>query len=364
MSVEQTKYGTWRARWRDASGRQRAKTFDRYQDAVDHEKASVTDLKRGVLVPDAGKLTVAQWADRWLSSARDLGAGGRETYRRDLDRYIIPVLGDLPLERLTADAIDQFLTDELEDAQLAPSTVHRHYRTIHRLAAVAVDRNRLAKNPCAKVRPPKIKPKEMRFLTVKQVDALAEAIGARYRAWVLTACYDGLRWSEGVGLQRKRIDGARIVVADQLIRREDGEWHREEPKTKAGTRTVTSPQFVADALAEHLDTYVAGGPDALVFANREGSPLNGPSFTGNVFKPALERAGIDRNTRIHDLRHTAVALAVAAGAHPKAIQVRMGHASITVTLDRYGHLFPEQDEIIAAGLDTLARPPADSAAAA
>lgn len=353
MSVEQTKYGTWRARWRDAAGKQRARTFDRYQDAVNHEKAMVTDLKRGVVLPDAGNLTVAEWAERWLSMSRNLTQGGTDTYRRDLDRYILPTLGDFPLERLTSEEIDKFLTDELDERDLAPSTVHRHYRTLHRLCAVAVERRRLAVNPCTAVTPPKVKRAEMRFLTVEQVDALASAISPRYRAWVYVACYDGLRWSECVGLQRKRIDGARIQVADQLIKRADKKWHRDDTKTSAGVRTVTSPAFLAEITAEHLDTYVVGGPDALVFTNQHGGTINGPSFTGNVFKPALERAGIDRKTRIHDLRHTAVALSIAAGAHPKAIQVRMGHASITVTLDRYGHLFPEQDEKIAAGLDGL-----------
>ena len=85
----------------------------------------------------------------------------------------------------------------------------------------------------------------------------------------------------------------------------------------------------------------------------------GSSFTGQIFKPALRKAGIDDKARIHDLRHTAVALAIAAGAHPKAIQTRMGHASISVTLDRYGHLFPEIDERIAEGLNRLRLDPVD-----
>ncbi|MDP9387788.1 MAG: tyrosine-type recombinase/integrase [Actinomycetota bacterium] len=71
------------------------------------------------------------------------------------------------------------------------------------------------------------------------------------------------------------------------------------------------------------------------------------SFWQHYFKPALDAVGLA--CRFHDLRHTSVALAIAEGAHPKAIQTRMGHSSINVTLDRCGHLFPELDEAIAAG---------------
>ena len=361
VSVERTEYGTYRARWRDANGRQRAKTFTRKVDAKQFLDATLTDLRRGEYVaPDASRLTVGQWADEWLAGAMNLGQGGRDTYRRDLDRYILPVLRRVPLGKLTDSVIDRFLSDELDD--LGPSTVHRHYRTIRRMCQVAVDKGRLAKNPCDAVTPPPIEHGEMRFLTIAQVDALADAIGDRYRGWVYVAAYGGLRWSETVGLRRSHVDGTRITVTEQLVKRADGQWHRDKPKSKAGRRAITLPAFVAEVVQHHLDTYTAGGADALVFANRAGNPMAHSNFTGMVFKPALERAGIDRATRVHDLRHSAVALAIQAGAHPKAIQVRMGHASISVTLDRYGHLYSDIDEALAVRLDELARPPVEEAA--
>lgn len=355
VSIEATAHGTYRARWRDESGKQRAKTFKRKSHAVSHLKTIHGDLHRGEYVdPHLGRITVDKLADEWLAGAMNLRAGGRETYRRDLDRYIIPALGQLRVSALTPTAIDEYLSGELERG-LAPSSVHRHYRTLRRMLQVAVIKGRLKRNPCDPVTPPHIPPSEMRFLTVDQVEALAATITPRYRAWVYGSVYVGWRWSEGVGLQRMRIDGQRVTIADELVRRADKAWHRDEPKTRAGRRVVTAPAFAADVLAEHLELWALEGPTGLVFPNRAGHPLIGSSFTGNVFKPALVRAGIDREVRIHDLRHTAVALAIAAGAHPKAIQARMGHASITVTLDRYGHLFPEMDETIAAGLNDLRR---------
>lgn len=354
-SPEKTKYGTWRARWRDPDGTQRAKSFKRKVDAERFLAATLTDLDRGVFASAQDtKLTVEQAADDWLAGAMNLGQGGQDTYRRDLDRYIIPALGHYRLTRLTPDIIDRFLADELE--RLAPSTVHRHYRTLRRLCQVAVDRGKLARNPCEPVTPPRVEQTEMRFLTAEEVEALAAAISPRYRAWVHTAAYAGPRWSEAVGLRRGNVQGDRLAIVEQLIRRADGEWHRDAPKTRAGRRVVTLPKFLAVELEEHLTEFALPGADGLVFPNAAGNPPTGPSFTGNVFKPALKRAGLDMGIRIHDLRHTAVALAIKVGAHPKAIQARMGHASISVTLDRYGHLFPEMDEQVAAGLDAL-RPP-------
>jgi integrase len=327
-----------------------------------------TDVSRGAYWdPSRSRITVARFADEWLDGAMNLGDGGRETYRRDLDRYILPELGAYRLGSLTVTAIDDYLSGELED--LAASSVHRHYRTIRRMCEVAVIKGRLQKNPCNAVSPPKADHAEMRFLSVDQVLALADVISpgrgwrsksgtgkdrpGRYRAWVLLAAFGGPRWSEMVGLRRSAVKGAQVRIVEQLVRRDDGEWHRYKPKTKAGRRVIRLPALVADELAVHLDEWAAEGPDGLVFPNRLGSPLNGPSFTGNVWKPGLLRAGLDPKIRIHDLRHTAVALAIQVGAHPKAIQMRMGHASITTTLDRYGHLFPEMDGEIATGLDGL-----------
>jgi integrase len=134
-------------------------------------------------------------------------------------------------------------------------------------------------------------------------------------------------------------------VTQQLIRLGTGEWHRKEPKTPASVRSITISPVTAELLADHLERFSARGPDALVFANTVGSPLISSSFWQHHFSRALRQAGV--SCRFHDLRHTSVALAIADGAHPKAIQTRMGHSSINVTLDRYGHLFPELDEAIA-----------------
>jgi integrase len=143
----------------------------------------------------------------------------------------------------------------------------------------------------------------------------------------------------------------RLVVTEQLIHRGRGEWERRQPKT-GKARTVTLPGFAADELATHLDTYSLEGPDGLVFPTRNATPVQSPSFTANVFKRALRKAGLP-DVRIHDLRHTAVSLAIDAGANIKVSQARAGHASASLHLDVYGHAFEAADVAVAERLDVL-----------
>ena len=123
-----------------------------------------------------------------------------------------------------------------------------------------------------------------------------------------------------------------------------------EPKTAAGRRTIDLPPFLCEILEDQLAERAQPGKDGLVFTNTRGNTPHLSSFTSQTWKKARERIGRP-DLRWHDLRHTAVALAIVNGAHPKAIQERMGHSSITVTLDRYGHLFPSLGVAVADGLE-------------
>ena len=112
-------------------------------------------------------------------------------------------------------------------------------------------------------------------------------------------------------------------------------------KTKESRRVVTIPAFLADELATQLAE--RADPLDLVFPAPSGGHLRRTSFGHRFWAPAVRRAGISPTPTFHDLRHTSAALAIVEGAHPKAIQARLGHASITTTLNTYGHLFPSLD---------------------
>lgn len=359
--VERLPSGSYRVRFVDPWGRRAVITRKTAADTRAAYKRALGDMARGEYVdPRHGRTTLADWAEDWLTGARNLGPGGRDMYRQAL-MHILPQLGNLPLGKLSAGDIDRYLEAKLDT--LAPSTVHRHYRVLHRMLAVAVDRHMIPRNPCQHVQPPKVPRPELTVLDVGQVDKLADAITPRYRAWVYVAAYGGLRWSETVGLRRKNVQisrenprghsltTARLAVVEQLVRRRDGTWDRGQTKT-GNVRTVTLPGFAADELAAHLDQYAQPDPDGLVFPTRNGTPMYGGSWTSNVFKRALQRAGLP-DIRIHDLRHTSVSLALEAGGRLEVVQERHGHSSIRVTSDVYGHTYAGADETVAAALDDL-----------
>ena len=174
----------------------------------------------------------------------------------------------------------------------------------------------------------------MTFLTWPQAIELAEAHSERFRAFIYLAVDAGMRWGELIGLQRKNLDVAngRVRVVDQLVRTADGKFHRKAPKTTASVRSITISRITADVLSDDLTRFAGSGPDGLVFPNTAGNPLAESSFYIHHYKKAMEACGL--KLRFQDLRHTSVALAIAGGVHPKAIQARMGHSSIAVTLDR------------------------------
>jgi integrase len=127
----------------------------------------------------------------------------------------------------------------------------------------------------------------MRFATVAEVAAVADAIPPRFRALVLVAAYTGLRWGELAGLRVKRVDllHRQITVAEQLLEVR-GRLAFGPTKTGAGLRTVTLPTVAAEALAQHLSVYAEAGPDGLVFpAARAGRSVAATSLAGSGSQP-------------------------------------------------------------------------------
>ena len=215
----------------------------------------------------------------------------------------------------------------------------------------AVRARRIGSDPTDGVRLPKIEREEMRFLDPAEVATLADAIDERYRAFVMLGAYGGLRLGEMGGLRRARVDlmRRRVDVAEILVEVR-GHHHFGPPKTRAGRRSVPIPRSVAAELERHA----AGlAPGALMFPSPTGEPMRASLFRRRVWAPAVEAAGL-APLRIHDLRHTAVALWIAAGAHELEVARRAGHTSVVTVLDRYGHLLPRSDDAVTDALDVLA----------
>jgi hypothetical protein len=182
---------------------------------------------------------------------------------------------------------------------------------------------------------------------------LASVIAPRFRALVLVGAYGGLRIGELAGLRRGRTDTARgTVTVLEIATDVSGRLVFGPPKTRAARRTVSLPAPVANELEQHLASYAEPHPDALVFTAARGSALRATNFRRRTWRPAVRAAELD-DLRIHDLRHTAVALWIAAGASPKEVARRAGHTSVKTVLDVYGHLYAEADVALRERLEAM-----------
>jgi integrase len=353
-SVRRLSSGRWQVRYRDLTGAIHTgpHTFTSKTDAARYLALVEADLHRGAWAdPKLGRMTLAEWADRWQQTTTNLRPTTRDLYAYLLRRFLVPTFGAVPLSGVDVLTVRSWLAD-LQAEHLSPSTVAKAYRLLSRILGAAVEAGYLLRNPCTVKGAGQERAPEMRFATVAQVAALADAISERYRALVLVAAYGGLRWGELVGLRVKRVDllHGRVTVAEQVAE-VNGQLIPGPPKTDAGRRTITLPAVAAVALAEHLAEFAAPGPEGLVFPAPEGGYLRRSNFRRRWWLRATRAAGVE-GLRFHDLRHSAATLALAAGANTRELMERMGHTSPQVAL-RYQHVMAGRDQAIAAALDEL-----------
>jgi integrase len=343
---------TYRARWREASGRERVRTFNRMTDAR-RFLAEVEDSKyRGAYVdPSAGRLDVGAQAERWFASTAALKPTTRRDYRSLLDCHVLPPFRDWPLAGVDTLAVREWVA-ALVDGGLGPKRAGKALQVLSLVLSSAVEGGRLARNASAGVKPPKVQRREMLFLDAAQVEALASAIDPRYRVLVLFSAYAGLRPCEVVALKVGRLDllrgTARVAEAAPEVA---GRLRWGSVKTHEA-RTVRLPRFLREELAAHLAGR-AVGPQDLVFTAARGGPLRDSKWVPGYFKPAVRAAGLPSNLRWYDLRHTCASLLIREGASVKAVQRQLGHATASITLDTYGHLYGDEVEALAERLERL-----------
>lgn len=194
---------------------------------------------------------------------------------------------------------------------------------------------------------------DLPFLDDRQVQELADEVGPKYRAIIVTAVYTGLRAGELAALRVKDLDllHKRLRVRES-VSDVNGILHLVPPKN-GRARSLSLPSFLVDVLEEQRagqkrEEFVFGGA----------TPMRHGNFYIRHFRPAVERLVESERwpeeffkLRFHDLRHTAASLLIKNGEHPKAVQERLGHSSITITMDRYGHLYEGHDTEIADHLE-------------
>jgi integrase len=271
--------------------------------------------------------------------------------------HIKPTLGRIKLKGLTPAHIRGLYREKL-DAGLSPRTVQYIHTTLHKALKDAVGDGLIPRNVTEAVRAPRPAKKEVRPLSPDQSRTFLEAArGDRYEALYVLAVTAGLREGELLGLKWEDID---LDVGSLAVRRTLSEARSgrffEAPKNGKG-RSIKLTRQAVEALRTHrkrqneerLRFGTLWQDSGLVFPAQTGTPMNAKNLTARSFKPLLERAGLSRTVRLHDLRHTCATLLLGKGVHPKIVQELLGHATIAITLDTYSHVLPNmQGEAVSA----------------
>lgn len=285
--------------------------------------------------PARGRVTFGEYALAWPGSRADLKPKTRHQYHSLLALHILPIWRTVPLVKVTFEGLTEWVA-RLALGGLGPSGIRQSVFVMSAALDHAMRGGRIRSNPAHGLGLPRPQRRDYVYLTHEQLHALA-AEARPGRVFVLLLGYTGLRWGEATALRvcdidlaRRRIDvrrafsdvGGRVILGT--------------PKSHQ-TRTVPIPPFLAREIAGAV---TGKDVDDLVFTTPSGSVLRLPNWRRDVFIPSRVRAGLGDRFRVHDLRHTAAALMIQAGYPPKMLQEIMGHASITTTLDLYGHLYP------------------------
>ena len=321
----------YRARWDGPDGRARSRSFALRKDAdrfvlEQQRRASLGALYQAP--PETLGEFVAGWLDRYALRVRP------STLARV--RQVLP-----HLDVFARVALDEIRPAAVEDhvaalARRAPRQAELALRVLKQLLANAKERGHVVDEGVFRVKAPRHEPHEMRFLDWGGVEELAANTVAPYGNMVMLAALTGLRQGELFALRDRNVD----LEAKTLIV-ENGVYRGElvPVKTRASRRRVDLSTTAVRVLRRQL---MARRPNelGLVFPSPRGHVLNDDNFRHRVFRPAVRRTGLT-GFRFHDLRHTFASLLIAQGADVVAVSRQLGHASPSITLNVYAHLFDQ-----------------------
>jgi integrase len=323
---------------------------------------------------DPNRVNVREWLATWLDTVRaEVAPKTHERYGEIVNHFLSPALGNLQLAKLAPvhiqEAYNRWATGGRRDGKeggLAPRTRRHIHRILSAALGRAVEQQLLTRNPCDvfRNRLPKVERREMATLNPEQSARLLEALRHSHIYWpVLVAIATGARRGEVLAIRWRNVDLDRgtIRIVESLEQTKTG-LRFKSPKTDRA-RAVTLPGFAAEELrrlkreqAECLLTVgVRQTGTTLVCARADGEPLQPQSLT-HEFPRFLPRLGSDfPRVRFHDLRHSHATQLLLAGVHPKVAQERLGHSTVTTTLDLYSHVTATMQEDAASRLDDAYR---------
>jgi integrase len=352
----------WIVQYLDQEGIDRIKTFDRKKDADKYQDTVRTNVRAGIHTTN--KATVAEAGEQWVADAEaDLEAATAKSYREHLDKHIVPYIGSVKLSQLTVPSVREFM-DRLRNDKRSPAMVKKVVGALGSILADAQERGLVAQNVVRGLSPRKKRhrAKSRQKAQIKvgvdipepaEIRAIVEHLKDKWRPLLLTAIFTGLRASELRGLKWADVNLKKAEL--HVSQRADRFNTIGPPKSKSGERTVPLPPMVVNTLREWKLACPKGEMD-LVFPTGNGGVDNLSNILTRGFIPAQIAAGVvDKHgkakyTGLHSLRHFYASWCINRKADGglelplKIVQHRLGHKSIHMTADVYGHLFPSGDD--------------------
>lgn len=334
-----------------------------------HSRAEVKDKMAALMraheekrpIPDQ-RMKVGPFLRRWLDEVArpTLRASTYKSYDDLLVAHLIPGLGNIALAKLTPADVQTFLNKKLAGG-LSPRRVQYIHAVLRRALVTAEKWGMVTRNVAKLVDAPRVPKHEISPLTPEQARTLIESsIDDRHRALWITALGTGMRQGELLGLlwEDVDLDAGRLRVRHTLANVQ-GELTLLEPKTDRSRRTVLLADAVVTALRAHrtrqrMERLVSGSrwtDSGHVFTTLHGTPYHAATIT-RAFKAALTRAGLP-SCRFHDLRHAAATFLLAQGMTLEDVKNLLGHSSITLTSNTYGHVLEQRQRQVAAAMDAV-----------
>lgn len=354
----------WKLQWR-LDGRQGARSFRRESDA-DYwlqrvEDEGVRRAVRALLAAEAGDddhdVPTVEWVVRESIRTRSgITQGTRDTYGREAERDIYPLIGSVPITELDDDRVRVWVND-LQAKGLAAKTIKNRHGLLSSAFGWAVERKLIDRNPAYRIKTPKVYRTPPVFLSEPEVAELCDVIDPRFRDLIIVLVGTGMRWGEITALQLQDVtptpEGVVISVNKAWKDVHSGAMVLGPPKTPKGARQIpldNSP--VVDALKRQMSQ--RSKRTDLIFQSADGNTLRNGTFHSRVWVPlnkALADKGWLKRPRIHDLRHTAASLMLATnGGDIMAVSRVLGHEQVSTTVNVYGHLVNGAERRALAGL--------------
>lgn len=314
-----------------------AKAFAELDDAISWLDRGKVMISLGTWVdPDQQLLTFGDFSTQWRIGKNSISGKTLATYDSQLRLHILPIFENFILTSITTAEVRSWV-NKMNSGGIGATTIRQSYRLLRQIMESAYIDERISRNPCAGIQLPKITTADKRGLTAEELNSLAAACG-NYSALIMFLGTTGLRIGEALALKVEDIDRVTNKVHVRRSWTIDALGAKVLGKTKTGVaRKVPISPEVLESLSSFLE---AKGQEDWVFLGPKGNVLDYDWFRKSVFVPAADSLGLDGIT-IHSLRHTCASLLIKLKAPITTVSHILGHASVKMTLDTYGHYYED-----------------------